>query len=98
MGRGWLPVSRCDCLDFERQKLPAEGPVVAPHYAYCKQQAPGTVGLRQRIVKEQSNIGGAPIQIQSSRISAWSQQKMTPRNKIPSVIDDSAFVMESITV
>ena len=55
---------------------------MAPHYAYCKQQAPGTVGLRQRIVKEQSNIGGAPIQIQSSCISPYSQQKMTPRHII----------------
>ena len=57
----WLAASQRTGLGFEWQRLPAEEPHVAPHYACCKQQAPGTVGLRQRIFKEQSNYGGAPI-------------------------------------
>lgn len=47
----------------------------APHYARCRQRAPGAVGLRQRIVKEQSNIGGAPIQLHISNWASFSQTK-----------------------
>jgi hypothetical protein len=73
----WLAASQRTGLGFDWQRLPAEGPDLAPHYVCCKQQTPGTVGLRQRIFKEQPNYGGAPIVFNVSAESPSCQQKMT---------------------